>query len=125
MWRSCRRERVVRKVRVLLFIRKGQAHAHDLTCLDSSGVGQTGPSKFVPFPYRTFDEKDLASDAHHQIGEGDGNGLEMPMGPPAPQPLPGKARHSSLLYNEYIVYDVNQVVVRYLIKVKFNFGRRG
>ncbi|KAJ3049780.1 Poly [ADP-ribose] polymerase 1 [Rhizophlyctis rosea] len=86
----------------------------------TKGVGQTGPSKFVPFPYRTFDEKDPVSES----GEADGKGLHMPMGPPGPQPLPGKARHSSLLYNEYIVYDVNQVVVRYLIKVKFNFGRR-
>ena len=28
---------------------------------------------------------------------------------------------SDLLYNEYIVYDVNQVQLKYLIQLKFNY----
>ena len=30
----------------------------------------------------------------------------------------------SLLYNEYIVYDVQQIKMRYLVKVKFDFRKR-
>lgn len=29
----------------------------------------------------------------------------------------------SLLYNEYIVYDVEQIRMRYVIQVEFNYGR--
>jgi len=31
---------------------------------------------------------------------------------------------SSLLYNEYIVYDTAQIRQKYLIQVTFEFGRR-
>jgi len=31
---------------------------------------------------------------------------------------------TSLLYNEFIVYDVSQIRVRYLLQVKFNFNYR-
>ena len=30
-------------------------------------------------------------------------------------------KYSSLLYNEYIVYDVAQVNLKYLVKFKFNY----
>ncbi|XP_077528678.1 poly-(ADP-ribose) polymerase [Haemaphysalis longicornis] len=46
-------------------------------------------------------------------------GFEVPLGPPLKDP---KAKGSSLLYNEYIVYDTAQVTMRYLMKVKFNYG---
>ena len=34
---------------------------------------------------------------------------------------PKKASEYSLLYNEYIVYDVSQVKLRYLVKVQFEY----
>jgi len=30
----------------------------------------------------------------------------------------------SLMYNEYIVYNVEQIRMRYVVSVKFNFGSR-
>ncbi|KAH7933704.1 hypothetical protein HPB49_015960 [Dermacentor silvarum] len=47
------------------------------------------------------------------------DGVEVPMGPSLKDT---KAGASSLLYNEYIVYDTAQVTMRYLMKVKFNYG---
>ncbi|EFX75651.1 hypothetical protein DAPPUDRAFT_55885 [Daphnia pulex] len=41
--------------------------------------------------------------------------VKVPLGKPAPT----KVKGSSLLYNEYIVYDVAQVNIKYLIKTKF------
>lgn len=44
-------------------------------------------------------------------------GVRMPMGK-------GKAtgvKDSSLLYNEFIVYDVNQIRQKYVLKIKFHF----
>ena len=48
--------------------------------------------------------------------------VHVPMGKGGPNPeiKPGQA--SSLLYNEYIVYDTSQVRQRYLLQVKFNHG---
>ncbi|XP_022914189.2 poly [ADP-ribose] polymerase [Onthophagus taurus] len=42
---------------------------------------------------------------------------EVPVGKPTQQ----KVKNSSLLYNEYIVYDVAQVHMKYLLQVKFNY----
>ncbi|XP_053972152.1 poly [ADP-ribose] polymerase [Hylaeus volcanicus] len=44
--------------------------------------------------------------------------VEVPYGPPVRAKLPKK---STLLYNEYIVYDVAQVKARYLLKMKFRY----
>ncbi|KAL9650365.1 hypothetical protein ABK040_016432 [Willaertia magna] len=46
--------------------------------------------------------------------------LKVPLGLPSKSNVP---RHASLLYNEYIVYDIAQVRIRYLLKVKFNYKR--
>jgi len=35
------------------------------------------------------------------------------------------AKKTSLLYNEFIVYDVAQIKAKYLMKVKFDYGKRG
>jgi len=43
------------------------------------------------------------------------DGIEVPYGPAVPVDL----EDGSLLYNEYIVYDVAQIRMRYLIKMKF------
>lgn len=43
-------------------------------------------------------------------------GAVIPMGPPKKSDV-----DTSLLYNEYIVYDVAQVHVKYLMKVNFKF----
>jgi len=32
-----------------------------------------------------------------------------------------EAKNSVLQYNEFIVYDVSQIRIRYLLKVKFNY----
>lgn len=46
------------------------------------------------------------------------DGVEVPYGPGVPAQLPGQ---SSLLYNEFIVYDVAQVKAQYLIRMKFKY----
>lgn len=46
------------------------------------------------------------------------DGVEIPLGPAAK----GKQGASSLLYNEYIVYDTAQVSMKYLMKVKFDYN---
>ncbi|XP_019618728.1 PREDICTED: poly [ADP-ribose] polymerase 1-like isoform X2 [Branchiostoma belcheri] len=45
------------------------------------------------------------------------NGTQVPIGHGVPSGVSG----SSLLYNEYIVYDVAQVEMKYLIRMKFNY----
>jgi poly [ADP-ribose] polymerase 1 len=45
------------------------------------------------------------------------DGVEIPMGKGVDS---GRSR-TALLYNEYIVYDVSQINIKYLLKVKFNF----
>ncbi|XP_067140597.1 poly [ADP-ribose] polymerase 2-like isoform X2 [Centruroides vittatus] len=39
------------------------------------------------------------------------------------KPIQAKGRSYSLLYNEYIVYDVHQIKMRYLVRAKFNYGK--
>ncbi|KAL1558385.1 Poly [ADP-ribose] polymerase 2 [Salvia divinorum] len=46
------------------------------------------------------------------------DGVVVPIGRPKEQPVPTKG---SLLYNEYIVYNVEQIRMRYLVQVNFNF----
>ncbi|KAM7303813.1 poly [ADP-ribose] polymerase 1 [Ixodes scapularis] len=48
------------------------------------------------------------------------DGVEVPLGPAAKD---AKQGGSSLLYNEYIVYDTAQVSMQYLMKVKFDYSR--
>ena len=50
--------------------------------------------------------------------EADGVKLEVPLGPPVTD---RGVKKPSLLYNEYIVYDVAQVRCHFLVKVKFIF----
>lgn len=47
------------------------------------------------------------------------DGLVVPLGKPKQQPGP----KGSLLYNEYIVYNVDQIRMRYVVQVDFNFKR--
>ncbi|KAK6135066.1 hypothetical protein DH2020_031187 [Rehmannia glutinosa] len=47
------------------------------------------------------------------------NGVIVPSGRPKQQPGP----KGSLLYNEYIVYNVEQIRMRYVVHVNFNFKR--
>ena len=44
------------------------------------------------------------------------NGVVVPKGKGTPSGVKG----SSLLYNEYIVYDVAQISMKYLLKTKFH-----
>lgn len=43
--------------------------------------------------------------------------VKVPLG----KPVPAKVKDTSLLYNEYIVYDVAQVNIKYLVKTKFHY----
>ena len=45
--------------------------------------------------------------------------VEIPLGKPTKSP----AENTSLLYNEYIVYDVAQAHIQYLLQVNFNYRR--
>ncbi|CAB3383108.1 Hypothetical predicted protein [Cloeon dipterum] len=45
------------------------------------------------------------------------HGTKIPLGKPANAPV----NNTSLLYNEYIVYDQSQVKIEYLLKMKFNY----
>jgi poly [ADP-ribose] polymerase 1 len=45
------------------------------------------------------------------------DGTVVPMG----KPITKESRDSSLLYNEFIVYDTAQVNLKYLLKVKFDY----
>ncbi|XP_062210305.1 poly [ADP-ribose] polymerase 2-A-like [Phragmites australis] len=68
--------------------------------LSTKGVGQTGP--------------DLAES---KITE---DGVVVPLGKPKEEP----SKKGSLLYNEYIVYNVDQIRMRYVLHVSFSFKRR-
>lgn len=69
-------------------------------CWSTFGKGQTGPSQW----------KD-ADCIHHSL-----KGVRMPASKRAPPGPTGVS--SSLLYNEYICYDVAQIRLRYLFRVK-------
>jgi hypothetical protein len=45
------------------------------------------------------------------------NGTIVPCGKQVPCNVPGAA----LLYNEFIVYDIAQIKMKYLVKLKFNY----
>lgn len=45
------------------------------------------------------------------------DGVEVPLGKGIQAPV----GNTSLLYNEFIVYDVAQVNVKYLLKLKFDY----
>jgi hypothetical protein len=47
------------------------------------------------------------------------DGVVVPMGPNKEAAIPG----SSLIYNEFIVYDVAQIKMRYVVKMKFKYKR--
>ncbi|XP_009618006.1 poly [ADP-ribose] polymerase 2 [Nicotiana tabacum] len=67
--------------------------------LSTKGVGATAPD---------FSKGHLLED-----------GVVVPLGKPKKQP----DHKGHLLYNEYIVYNVEQIRMRYIIQVEFNYGR--
>ncbi|KAI9208208.1 poly polymerase catalytic domain-containing protein [Polychytrium aggregatum] len=64
----------------------------------TKGCGRTIPSKEVPHPA----DPDLM----------------VPLGP-----AKTTTKSGALLYNEYIVYDVSQIKIKYLLRVRFNYKR--
>lgn len=48
------------------------------------------------------------------------DGVVVPLG----KPVENSSRRGSLLYNEYIVYNVDQIQMRYVLQVKFNYRHR-
>jgi len=67
-------------------------------CHSTKGCGRTAPKE--------GDSK--------KIGD-----IKVPCGKGVPTNIP----QGSLLYNEFIVYDIAQIRVKYLLKVKFNYKR--
>ncbi|WVZ71182.1 hypothetical protein U9M48_019798 [Paspalum notatum var. saurae] len=67
--------------------------------LSTKGVGQTAPDLMDS---KTTDD-----------------GVVVPLGKPKQEP----SKRGSLLYNEYIVYNVDQIRMRYILHVSFNFKR--
>jgi len=65
-------------------------------CMSTKGCGKTAP------PEKTYVKQ-----------EGD---VMVPLGKGEPTYVVG-----SLLYNEFIVYDVKQIRLRYVLKIKFNY----
>ncbi len=65
----------------------------------TKGVGQTAPGESTAVKFRN---------------------MVVPIGPGVPTNELG----CSLLYNEFIVYDVNQVKIEYLVNLKFKYGGR-
>lgn len=74
------------------YITKLPANKHS-----TKGLGQTAPN-----PKETVTTSD---------------GVEIPLG----KPKDTKVSNTSLLYNEYIIYDVAQVNIKYLLKVDFKY----
>ncbi|KAG2597494.1 poly [ADP-ribose] polymerase 2-like isoform X3 [Panicum virgatum] len=68
--------------------------------LSTKGVGQTAPD---------LSESKTTND-----------GVVVPLGKPKQEP----SKRGCLLYNEYIVYNVDQIRMRYVLHVSFNFKRR-
>lgn len=68
-------------------------------CHSTKGCGRTAPKE---------------SDAK-KIGD-----IKVPCGKGVPTNIP----QGSLLYNEFIVYDIAQIKIKYLLKVKFNYKNR-
>ena len=85
-------------------ISKGASNAQELAqakkCISTKGVGQMTPLKW----------KD-ASCVHEAL-----KGVMMPEGLPGINPIADQRGY--LMYNEYIAYDVAQVRLRYLLKVR-------
>ncbi|CAH9054994.1 unnamed protein product [Cuscuta europaea] len=68
--------------------------------LSTKGVGSTAPDASEAFALE--------------------DGVVVPCGKPKQQP----GIKGSLLYNEYIVYQAEQIRMRYVVQVEFNFGKR-
>lgn len=51
------------------------------------------------------------------------DGMIIPVGTPTPASDVGKT--ATLLYNEFIVYDISQVNIKYMLKLKFHFTHSG
>ncbi|XP_051118900.1 poly [ADP-ribose] polymerase 2 [Andrographis paniculata] len=69
--------------------------------LSTKGVGATAPD---PSEAKTLDD-----------------GVVVPLGKPKEQQHQAGGAKGSLLYNEYIVYNVEQIRMRYLVQVNFNY----
>ncbi len=48
------------------------------------------------------------------------NGTLVPLG----ELKDSKVADTSLIYNEFIVYDISQIKMKYLVKLKFNYDRK-
>lgn len=91
-------------------------HAQYITKLKSGyhstfGMGKTGPDPKETV--KLYVMKKLISYVARP------NGCEVWLGKPVDQPEVSPS--TSLLYNEFIVYDVAQINIKYLLKLQFDF----
>eukprot|EP00056_Hartaetosiga_gracilis_P009723 m.140390 g.140390 ORF g.140390 m.140390 type:complete len:112 (-) comp13180_c2_seq7:97-432(-) len=82
-----------------------RTHAEFVTTLPHGKHSTFGKGKTHPNP-----KKDITLD----------DGVVVPLG----EGVSSKVTNSSLLYNEYIVYNTSQVRIRYLLRVNFKFKGR-
>ncbi len=79
-----------------------RTHAEYISKLPSGKHSTKGLGRTAPDPSQALIQRD---------------GVVVPLG----KGMPSSITHSSLLYNEYIVYDVSQIHMKYLLKVDFKF----
>lgn len=79
-----------------------RTHAEFVSKLPSGKHSTKGMGRTAPDPSDTVTLED---------------GVIVPLG----KGKPTSVTHTSLLYNEYIVYDVSQIHMKYLLKVDFKF----
>jgi poly [ADP-ribose] polymerase len=82
----------------------------------TKGVGKTMPNPAESVTLYFFLSVLLPS-SHGSLSSSP-DGTVVPLGRPVPTP---NLAYSALLYNEYIVYDVAQAHMRYLVKLKFHY----
>ncbi|KAJ1372854.1 Protein phosphatase methylesterase 1 [Parelaphostrongylus tenuis] len=84
---------------------KEELHAIDHSRRSLKGFNSVqGLGKTEPNPINTIESEE---------------GYSIPLGKPVKAE---KGESSSLLYNEYIVYDVDQIMIRYLVRTKFTMN---
>uniref|UniRef100_A0A2D4J526 Poly [ADP-ribose] polymerase n=2 Tax=Micrurus lemniscatus lemniscatus TaxID=129467 RepID=A0A2D4J526_MICLE len=74
-------------------------------------------SHITKLPKGKHSVKGLGKTAPDPISTASLDGADVPLG----KGIPSGISNTSLMYNEYIVYDIAQVKLKYLLKLKFNY----
>ena len=101
-----------------------QSDPHGLMLLSEVALGamyeKTGAQMITKLPRGKHSTKGLGRvhpdpESNRQLSDG----TLVPLG----KPVPTNIADTSLEYNEYIVYDTAQVQMKYLVKMKFDYGK--